>query len=203
MSTSTSTSTSISNPSAPTTRPFNGTTVPEAGRYVIDPSHTDVAFVAKHLMVTKVRGRFSEFDGAVTVTEDPLASSVSVDIRTASLDSRDADRDAHVRSADLLDVESFPTMSFASTAVRHLGDNRFAVEGDLTIRDVARTVVLDMELDGVVGDPWGGTRIAFSAGTEINREDWDLTWNVALDTGGVLVSKKVRIEIEGQAVREA
>ena len=177
-------------------------TLPEAGTYAIDPSHTDVAFVAKHLMVTKVRGRFADFDGTVTIAPEPLDSSVDVTIDAASIDSRSADRDGHLRSADFLDVEQFPTLRFVSTGVRHVSDDRFAVDGALTIKDVTRSVTLDMELDGVVGDPWGGTRMAFSASTEIDREDWGLTWNVALDSGGVLVSKKVRIEIEGQAVRQ-
>lgn len=183
------------------TRTFEGVEIPAAGRYELDPSHTEVTFVAKHLMVTKVRGRFGEFSGAVTVAEDPLASSVAVELVAASLDSGNEERDGHVRSADFLDVESHPTLAFTSTGVRSLGGDRFAIDGELRVRDVTRPVTLDMELDGVVGDPWGGTRMAFSASTEIDREDWGLTWNVALDAGGVLVSKKVRIEIEGQAVR--
>lgn len=181
---------------------LDGVTIPEAGTYVIDASHTEVSFVAKHLMVTKVRGRFTEFDGAVRIADDPMDSSVQVTIRSASIDSRSDDRDGHLRSPDFLDVEQHPTLGFASTAVRHDGGNRFAVDGDLTIKDVTRPVTLAMELDGVVGDPWGGTRMAFSASTEIDREDWGLTWNVALDAGGVLVSRKVRIEIEGQAVQQ-
>lgn len=184
------------------TRPFEGLDVPAPGTYAIDPSHTDVAFVARHLMVTKVRGRFSSFEGAVTIAEAPLASSVEVDIDAASIDSRDEERDGHLRSADFLDVEQFPRLSFRSTEVRHLGGERFEVAGELTVRDVTRPVTLEMELDGVVGDPWGGTRMAFSASTELDREDFGLTWNVALESGGVLVGKKVRIEIEGQAVRQ-
>ena len=184
------------------TRTFEGVDVPAPGTYALDPSHTDVAFVARHLMVTKVRGRFSSFEGSVTIGQDPLASSVAVAIDAASIDSRDEQRDGHLRSPDFLDVERFPQLAFRSTSVRHLGADRFAVDGELTVRDVTRPVTLDMELDGVVGDPWGGTRMAFSASTELDREAFGLTWNVALESGGVLVGKKVRIEIEGQAVRQ-
>jgi polyisoprenoid-binding protein YceI len=188
---------------APQTRPFEGVDVPAAGRYVIDASHTTVGFSAKHLMVSKVRGRFSEFEGVVTIAEHPLESSVQVTLQAASIDSRSEDRDAHLRSPDFLDVEQFPTLDFHSTAVRHTGGEDFEVDGVLTIKGVSRPVTLAMELEGVAQDPWGGHRMAFSAETDIDREDWGLTWNVALETGGVLVSKKVTLEIEGQAVLEA
>lgn len=189
------------NPSTPATRSFAGVEIPVEGTYQLDPTHTSVGFVAKHLMVTKVRGRFTEVEGSVTVADDPLASSVDVTMQSASIDTRTEDRDAHLRSPEFLDVEQFPTLSFHSTAVRHAGGNEFEVDGDLTIKGVSRPVTLAMELDGVVGDPWGGQRLAFTASTEIDREDWGLTWNVALETGGVLVSKKIKIEIEGQAVK--
>jgi polyisoprenoid-binding protein YceI len=188
---------------APETRTFEGVQIPAAGRYVLDASHTNVGFSAKHLMVSKVRGRFGDFDGAVTIAEAPLDSSVEVTLQAASIDSRSEDRDGHLRSPDFLDVEQFPTLGFRSTAVHHRGGNEFAVEGELTIKGVSRPVTLDMELEGVARDPWGGSRIAFSAATEIDREDWGLTWNVALETGGVLVSRKVKLEIEGEAVLEA
>lgn len=187
---------------ATATRTWDGVEIPTAGTYAIDASHTEVGFVARHLMVTKVRGRFSEFEGDVIIAEDPLASSVAVTIQTASIDTRDESRDGHVRSADLLDVDQFPTMTFASRSVSHAGKDRFTVTGDLTVRGVTRPVELDLTLDGVVGDPWGGTRLAFSASTEIDREDFGITWNVALETGGVLVGKKIKIELEGQAVRQ-
>lgn len=188
---------------APQTRDVQGIPAPAAGRYVIDAGHTNVGFVAKHLMVTKVRGQFSELDGVVTIAEEPLASTVEVTIQTASIDSRSDDRDGHLRSPDFLDVEAFPTIRFTSTGVRHTGGRDFEVDGELTVKDVTRPVTLQMELDGVAQDPWGGHRMAFSARTEIDREDWGLTWNVALETGGVLVSKKVKLEIEGQAVLDA
>lgn len=187
---------------APQTRTFEGVEIPSAGRYVIDASHTNVGFSAKHLMVSKVRGRFSDFDGAITIADAPLDSSVQVSLQAASIDSRSEDRDGHLRSPDFLDVDQFPTLEFRSTAVRHTGGNTFEVDGELTIKDVTRPLSLDMEFEGVAQDPWGGHRIAFSAATEIDREDWGLTWNVALETGGVLVGKKIKLEIEGEAVLE-
>src|SRR5690606_31967571 len=160
-------------------------------RYAIDPSHTSVGFVAKHLMVTKVRGAFDELEGAITIAEEPLDSSVEVTLQAASVNTRSADRDAHLRSADFLDVEQHPTLSYRSTGVRHVEGSRFQLDGELTVKGVSRPLTLDMELDGVAKDPWGGQRMAFSAQAEVDREDWGLTWNVALETGGVLVSKKV------------
>jgi polyisoprenoid-binding protein YceI len=184
------------------TRAYEGVEIPTAGRYAIDPTHTNVAFVAKHLMVSKVRGRFGDFEGTIVIAEEPLDSSVAVTIQAASIDSRTPDRDAHLRSADFLDVETFPTLAFRSIAVRHLGGDEFEVAGELTVKGVTRPVTLAMTVDGMVVDPWGGQRLAFTAHTEVDREDWGLTWNVALETGGVLVSKKVKIEIEGEAVRQ-
>lgn len=184
------------------TRSYQGVEIPAAGRYAIDPTHTNVAFVAKHLMVSKTRGRFGDFEGTVTIADDPLESSVAVTIDATSIDSRTPDRDAHLRSADFLDTDNYPTLSFASVAVRHVGGDDFEVDGELTIKGVTRAVTLAMQLDGVALDPWGGQRLAFSAHTEIDREDWGLTWNVPLDAGGVLVSRKVTIEIEGEAVRQ-
>ncbi|MFZ4515535.1 MAG: YceI family protein [Acidimicrobiia bacterium] len=184
------------------TRTVDGAQLPVAGTWKIDPSHTTVEFVARHLMVTKVRGGFSAVDGALVVGEDPSTSSVQVTIPTATISTGAADRDGHVKGADFLDVEQFPTMTFTSTAVEGSGE-KWRVEGDLTIRGVTKPVTLDVEFGGVSPDPWGGQRAGFSASTEINREDWGLTWNVALETGGMLVSKNIRIEIEAQAVLSA
>jgi polyisoprenoid-binding protein YceI len=192
----------MSDPSAPATRSLDGLEIPAPGTFHIDPSHTTVGFVARHLMVTKVRGRFSAFDGAVTIAQEPLDSSVEVSIETASVDTRDAGRDEHLRSADFFDVEQHPTIAFRSTGVEHRTGSEFVVHGELTVRDVTRPVDLAMTLDGVVTDPWGNERLAFTASAEVDREQWGLTWNQALETGGVLVSKKVRLEIEGQAVRQ-
>ncbi|MCU0267463.1 MAG: YceI family protein [Acidimicrobiales bacterium] len=187
----------------PGTRTFEGEPIPAPGSFAIDPSHTTVGFVARHLMVTKVRGRFTAFEGSIVVAEEPLASSVAVSIDAASIDTREADRDAHLRSADFLDVESFPTLAFRSTGVTHVKGDDWVVAGELTVRGVTRPVQLELEIDGIVRDPWGNERLAFSAETEIDREEFGLTWNVALETGGVLVGRKVKIEIEGQGVRQA
>lgn len=183
-------------------RDVAGAQLPIAGTWSIDPAHTTVEFIARHLMVTKVRGGFSNVDGTLTVADDPSASSVQVTIPTATIVTGAADRDGHVKSADFLDVENFPTMTFASTSVEG-GGEKWRVEGELTIRGITKPVTLDVEFGGVSPDPWGGQRAGFSASTEINREDWGLTWNVALETGGVLVSKNIRIEIEAQAVLQA
>lgn len=180
-------------------RSVNGVDLPAPGGWKIDPSHSTVEFIGRHLMVSKVRGRFSDVEGEIHVAEDPASSSVEVTVRTDSVDSRDTQRDAHLKSADLFDVERYPTITFRSTKVE--GDGaEWKVTGDLTIKDVTRPVVLDVEYTGVVEDPWGGQRAGFSASTEVDREDWGITWNVALEAGGWLVSKKIRIEIEVEAV---
>jgi polyisoprenoid-binding protein YceI len=172
------------------------------GTWNVDPSHSTVGFVARHLMITKVRGRFTSFSGVITVPENRLDASVTATIDLAAVTTGDDGRDAHLRSADFFDVEQFPTMSFASIGVKQDGDD-FVLLGDLTIKGVTRHVEMELEFDGVNTDPWGNTKAAFSAKTEINRKDWGLEWNVALETGGVLVSEKVKIELEIQAVKAA
>lgn len=185
------------------TRDLEGTTIPAAGTFTIDASHSSVGFVARHLMVAKTRGRFGAFEGTVVIADRPEDSSVEVTIDASSIDTRDETRDAHLRAPDFFDVEQFPQLTFRSTAVRHVGGERWSVDGDLTIRGVAKPVTLDLVLEGVVGDPWGNQRAIFSAQTEVDREAWGLTWNQALEGGGVLVGKKIRIEIEAEAVRQA
>ncbi len=187
--------------STETTRTIPGVDLPPAGAYQIDPAHTDVEFVARHLGISKVRGRFAAFSGTVEIAEDPLVSSVEVTIEAASIDTRSEDRDAHLRSGDFLDVEAHPHLTFRSTGVRHTRGDRFEVDGELTVRGVTRPVTLDVQYLGTARDPWGGDRIAFTASTELDREAFGLTWNQALETGGVLVGKKVRIELDVQAVR--
>lgn len=179
----------------------SGLQLPTPGRYAIDPVHSAVTFVVRHLMVSRVRGRLNRFEGAITAAERPEDSAVEVTIDASSIDTGDDQRDGHLRSPDFLDVERFGQIRFRSTGVRPLGGDRFAVDGDLTLRDVTRPVVLDVIYAGAARDPWGGERIGFSASTEINREDWGLTWNQALETGGVLVGKTVRIELEVEATR--
>jgi polyisoprenoid-binding protein YceI len=185
----------------PATRVVDGVEVPAAGGWVIDPGHADVAFIGRHLMFTKVRGRFTDVTGRVTIGADVADSSVEVTIGMASVTSGADDRDAHLRSSDLFDVERFPTATFASTAVRWDG-RRASVAGDLTIVGVTRPVTLEVEHLGTVTAPDGRDRSIFSASTEIDREDWGLTWNMALEAGGILVSKRIRIEIEVETVRE-
>ncbi len=177
-------------------------TVPEAGTYEIDPSHSVVEFVVRHLGLAKVRGRFNEFGGTIEVGDDPADSSVEVTVDAASIDTRDEKRDEHLRSPDFLDVANHPTLEFRSTGVRQKGDNWF-VDGDLTIRGETKPVSLELEFEGGTTDPWGNIRMGCSAATEVNREDFGLTWNQALETGGWLVGKQVRIELSVEAVRGA
>jgi polyisoprenoid-binding protein YceI len=176
--------------------------LPAPGTYEIDPAHTHVGFVARHLMAAKVRGRFTHVSGTITVAEDPLASSVTVEVPTASVDTGIPDRDNHLRSADFFDVERFPVMRFRSTGLHYEGGDRFRLDGELTIRDVTRPVALDVTYGGLVRDPWGGERIVFSAEGEVDREDFGLRWNRVLESGGLLVGKTAKIEIEVEAVRK-
>lgn len=188
---------------AMTTRSHNGAEIPAQGSFTLDAAHTNIGFVARHLMVTKVRGQFTDFSGSITIAEDPLESSAEVTIQVASVSTGDAKRDDHLRSPDFFDVEKYPTMTFRSTAVKTDGSGRYVLTGDLTIKDVTKPVDLVVEPEGVSPDPWGGERAGFSAYAEVDREAWGLNWNVALETGGVLVSRKVKLEIDVQAVRQA
>jgi len=177
--------------------------VPVPGTYQIDPAHTAVEFVGRHLMITKVRGRFGDVRGQITIAEEPEASHAEVEIGVASLSTGDADRDAHLRSGDFFDVETYPTITFRSTSVRAAGDSTWELTGDLTVRDQTRPVTLQVDFDGANVSPLGDERIGFSAATEVNREDFGLTWNVALETGGLLVGKTARIELSVQAIAPA
>lgn len=172
----------------------------------IDAAHTLVEFTAKHMMITNVRGRFADVNGTITIDEaKPERSSVVVEIDAASIDTRAEQRDQHLRSADFLDVENHPKVTFRSKSVAAASlteGARLRVVGDLTIRGTTREVVLDATFDGRGRDPWGGERVSFSADTKIDRRDFGLTWNAALETGGVLVSNEVKIHIEAQAVLE-
>ncbi len=173
--------------------------LPAAGTWVLDPSHAMVGFVAKHLMVSKVRGTFGKVEGTVEVGARPEDSTVDVTIHVESISTGSPDRDNHLRGADFFDVATFPVMRFVSTAVEPNGTD-WRLIGELTIKDVVRPVSLDLSFDGLIADPWGNTHAGFSARTEIDREDWGLTWNVALEAGGLLVSRKVTIEIEAELV---
>lgn len=174
--------------------------IPVAGVYELDAAHTSVEFVARHLMITKVRGRFSGVQGRITIAEDPESSHVEAEIETASLSTGNDDRDAHLRSGDFFDVEHFPTITFRSTAVRPAADGRWDVVGDLTVRDTTRPVTLQVDFDGADISPLGDERIGFSASTNVDREDFGLTWNMALETGGLLVGRTARLELNVEAV---
>ena len=183
------------------TRTVTGATVPVAGTYVLDPTHSSISFSVRHLGLAKVRGGFEVRSGTIVIAEDPTQSSVEAVIDASSFNTGTADRDAHVRSADFLDVEQYPDITFRSTGVRQAGDS-WQIDGELTVRDVTRPVTLDVEFEGSEQDPWGNGRIAFSASTEINREDFGITWNQALESGGVLVGKQVKISIDLEAVAQ-
>lgn len=185
-----------------TTRNFNGLEIPEAGTFAIDASHSVAQFTVRHLMVAKTKGRFTDIQGAITIADNPLESSVDVTIGAASITTGDEQRDGHLRSPDFFDVDQFPTLTYKSTSVRHKGSSQFVVEGELTIHGVTKPVALELDYEGTVGDPWGGVRAVFSAKTKINREDFGLTWNQALETGGVLVGKDVTIDLEVEAVKQ-
>lgn len=173
-----------------------------AGVWTIDTAHTTIGFTARHLMITKVRGRFGAVTGALTIAEDPLQSSVQATIEMSSVDTGDEGRDTHLRSADFFDVENHPTMTFVSSGIRGSGSgSQYVLVGDLTIRDVTRVVELDLEFEGVNPDPWGGTRVGFTATGEIDRRDFGLEFQVALDNGSLLVSEKIQIQLDVQAVR--
>jgi polyisoprenoid-binding protein YceI len=177
--------------------------IPVAGEYAVDPAHTSVEFIGRHLMITKVRGRFPDVSGTITIDDEPQRSRVEVELGVASVDTGNPDRDAHLRSPDFFDAEVYPTISFRSTKVEADDSGTWAVTGDLTVRGVTRPVTLQVDFDGANASPFGDERIAFSAAAEVDREDWGLTWNVALETGGLLVGRKVRIELNVQAVAPA
>lgn len=178
-------------------------TKPLTGNYTIDDSHTRIGFVARHAMVTKVRGSFNEFEGkGYFDAENPSNSHVELTIQAASIDTRNADRDGHLRSNDFFDMENYPTISFKSTNVEQKSDNVYTLTGDLTIKDVTKPVSVDFEFTGAAVDPFGNNRIGFEGSTTINRKDWGVNWNAALEAGGVLVSEKVTLEFEVSAIRD-
>ncbi|HEU4354456.1 MAG TPA: YceI family protein [Actinomycetota bacterium] len=182
-----------------TQREYRGVVLPPVGMYAFDKAHTEVGFVARH-MISKVRGRFTEFDGTIAIGETLEGSHVEVEIDAASIWTNTGMRDDHLRSGDFLETETYPKLIFRSTGVRPTGGTSFQLVGDLTIKDTTNEVVLDAEFLGFGPGSRGGTVVAFTAKTEIDREDWDMTWNVAVETGGLLVGKKVQIEIDVEAL---
>lgn len=179
---------------------MTSTQVQEKSVYALDQSHTTVEFVVRHLMITKVRGRFTTFDGRIEVapgSDLPIALSASID--AGSIDTREDQRDAHLRSADFFEVEKYPTLTFESTRIDGTPDD-FTIDGRLTIHGITRDVSLAANFEGRTNDPWGGVRVGYSAHTTINRKDFGLTWNAALETGGVVVGDEVRIELNVEAI---
>ncbi len=170
-----------------------------AGTWQIDPVHSDVSFTIRHMMVSKVRGNFTDFTGTIVTAESPTASTVTASIELGSITTNNEQRDAHIKSADFFDVEQYPTMSYASTSVTPKGDD-WVVEGELTLHGVTKSVPLQLELNGFGPDPYGGTRAGFSATAEINRRDFGIDITVPLDGGGVVVGDKVSIALEIEAV---
>lgn len=182
-------------------RVVDGRPVPAAGRWEIDKAHSSVGFVARHLMVGKTRGRFADYDVDLVIGDRPEDSRVEVTIAAASISTGDDGRDAHLVSPDFLDVENHPALTFHTVSVTPESEDRWRVDGELTIVGVTRPVTLEVEFDGAVVDPWDNEKASFSASTEFDREEYGLTWNQPLAAGGVLVGKKVKVEIEIEATR--
>jgi len=170
-----------------------------AGTWTIDPSHSEVGFSVRHLMVSKVKGNFETFEGTITIAENPLESSVTAEVDLSSINTRDEQRDGHLRSADFFEVDNHPKLTFTSTSVEPDGGD-LKVTGDLTIKGVTKSVVLDLEFNGVHPDPWGGTRSGFSAETEISRKEFGVDFEIPMDGGGVVVGDKIKVVLEVEAV---
>ena len=185
------------------TRTVDGEIMPAPGLFALDPVHTHVGFSVRHMMIAKVRGRFSAFNGTVAIGDEPNDTQVEVEVDLASVDTKDPQRDSHLRSSDFFDVENFPTMTFRSTRVTtNIDGDCFRLDGELTLHGVTRPVALDVLFDGVGVDAYGGQRMGFSANGQIDREAFGLTWNQTLATGGVLVGKLIRIDLEAELIRQ-
>jgi polyisoprenoid-binding protein YceI len=172
-----------------------------AGTWNLDPTHSTVGFVVRHMMVSKVRGSFADFTAEITIGEDPLESSLSAVVQMASVETGDENRDNHLRTNDFFDVEHHPTMSLRSTGFERKSDDEFVMHAELTIKGVTKPVDFDLEFGGLGQDPWGNTRAGFTATAVINRRDFGVEWNAPLETGGVLVSDKVTIELDASVVK--
>jgi len=185
------------------TRDYEGATIPAAGTYVFDAAHTSVNFSVRHMMVAKVRGHFASPTGTFVIAEDPTKSSVDIEIDWSTVSTGDANRDAHLKSPDFFHVEKFPTIRFRSTGVRHINGDNWTLDGELTVQEITKPVTLDLEVNGVGRDPYGNVKVGFSGTTKINREDFGLTYNAALETGGVMVGKDVSVEVEVEAALQS
>jgi polyisoprenoid-binding protein YceI len=186
------------------TTPSTTAAIPDyvAGTWNIDPVHSEVGFSARHMMVSKVRGRFTTFSGQIVTGADPLGSTVSAEIDLASITTGNDQRDDHIRSADFFEVETYPKMTYRSTGVRVDGDD-YVLDGELTLKDVTKSVPLTLELNGFGPDPFGGTRAGFTATGEINRKDFNVNFSAPMQNGGVVVSDKIGLHLEIEAVLEA
>ncbi|MFD7893836.1 YceI family protein [Streptomyces sp. NPDC059743] len=174
------------------------------GEYTIDPAHSTISFTVRHAMVTNVRGSFTEHEGTLNLDgSNPAASTATIDVSIASVDTGMPDRDGHLRSADFFDAETFPKMSFRSTSAEQIDAETYRVTGDLTIKDVTRPVTIDLEFHGSATDVYGNERVGFEGSASILRSEWGLTWNAALETGGVMVSDKVKLNFDISAIKKA
>jgi polyisoprenoid-binding protein YceI len=175
-----------------------------SGSYTIDPAHSRIGFVARHAMITKVRGSFDEFEGSGALdVASPENSTLRLNIKAASIDTRNADRDGHLKSNDFFDMEKYPEITFESTRIEPADSTHFDVTGDLTIKETTKPVTVRLEFTGAAVDPFGNHRIGFEGSTEINRKDWGVNWNAVLEAGGMLVSEKVTLEFEVSAIKDA
>jgi polyisoprenoid-binding protein YceI len=178
------------------------TTTAATGTYAIDPIHSRIGFVARHAMVTKIRGSFNEFDGGGYFdADDPSRSHLEITIQAASVDTRNADRDGHLLSNDFFDMAKYPEIAFASTAIEAVDNALFRVTGDLTIKDVTKPVTIDVEYAGTAVDPFGNTRLGLEGRVVVNRKDWGINWNAPLEAGGVIIGEKVTLEFEVSAIK--
>ncbi|MDN3263129.1 YceI family protein [Streptomyces sp. CSDS2] len=192
-------------PSAPAAPAVTGPDLTAlTGEYVIDPAHSTIGFVARHAMVTNVRGGFGDFTGTLRLDGgEPVKSTASLDVRMESIDTGNADRDTHLKSADFFKTDEFPTMTFRSTGVEVLGGEEYRVTGELSLLGVTRPLTIDVEFNGFAKDPFGNERVGFTGKAEILRSEWGLTWNAALETGGVLISDKVKLAFDVSAIKQA
>ncbi|GGZ77715.1 YceI family protein [Streptomyces echinoruber] len=173
------------------------------GTYEIDPAHSTIGFTVRHAMVTNVKGSFKDFSGTLHLDgTDPSRSTASLDVTMDSIDTGNTDRDGHLRSADFFKTDEFPTMTFRSTKAEALGEDAYRITGDLSILGTTRPITIDVEFNGAARDPFGNERVGFEGKAEIKRSDWGLTWNAALETGGVLVSDKIKLDFDVSAIRK-
>ncbi|MFD7549133.1 YceI family protein [Streptomyces sp. NPDC059578] len=177
---------------------------PLTGTYTLDPAHSTIGFVARHAMVTNVKGGFQDVSGTLDLDgHNPGNSTAALDIQMASIDTGNADRDGHLKSADFFRIDEFPTMTFRSTSTEHLGGEDFRITGDLSLLGTTRPISIDLEFNGAATDPFGNERVGFEGRAELLRSEWGLTWNAALETGGVLVSDKVKLNFDISAIKNA